>query len=62
MGIKDPTTLKYWLRTIETEGYDDLNEWEKDFVRSIKIALNLKNSLSTAQEDKLEALYIKITS
>lgn len=60
---KQPLEIhQYWLRTIESEYSDDLNEWEANFVVSMRTKLNhMKTSLTDKEEAALERLYEKAT-
>ena len=60
---KQPTEVhKYWLQTIESEYSDDLNEWEANFVVSMRMKLgHMKAPLSDKEEAALERLYEKAT-
>ena len=52
---------KYWIKTILSEGSDDLTEWEADFVMATRMTLQNGQPISDKQEAVIEKLYEKIT-
>ena len=56
------SVLRQWLRDIETEASDKLNDWENSFISQITLRLDQGYQLTKAQEDKLEQIYVKHTS
>lgn len=58
---RDPKLLKHWIDVIIDEASDELYDWEWSFMDSIEIYLD-KRTLTEAQEDKLEQIYVKHTS
>lgn len=61
MSKPDPNHL-HWLETILTEALDELNEWETNFINDIAIRLWHGNTLTSAQAEKLEQIYVSKTS
>lgn len=52
---------KYWLETILSEASDSLNEWETDFIESIRLKLLYDRELSDRQAQILERIYAEKT-
>lgn len=62
MNKHDIEVHKYWLKTIESEYSDSLNDWEADFVVSMRMKLNhMQAKLTDKEEAALERLYEKAT-
>lgn len=53
--------LRYWIDTIINEASDNLNEWEMKFIEDMCARIDLKISLTQAQEAKLEQIYANKT-
>jgi len=58
---KDKEILQHWIDVILDEASDELDDWESSFLESIQNRLHY-NTLTEAQESKLEDLYVKHTS
>lgn len=59
--MSDIETHKYWLETILTEASDSLNDWESNFIDSLKIRLDHNRELSPRQAEILERIYAEKT-
>lgn len=54
--------LEQWINDILTEASDDLNDWETKFIDDMMVKVANRWSLTQAQEEKLESIYVKRTS
>lgn len=55
-----PKVYRDWTDKIMRE-FDKLNGWEQNFIWAINYQLNKKQSLSQAQAEKLENIYVERT-
>lgn len=54
-------TYQSWVKAIQEEASDDLNEWEATFVEDIGRKLDRGWILTQSQADKLESIYAEKT-
>lgn len=54
--LNDKSVIKAWIDTVNKEGRN-LTKWEVDFMESITEQFELRESISTKQEEILERIY-----
>ena len=53
--------LEAWLKAIQEEASDTLNDWETNFIEDISVRVANRWSLSERQEKRLEFIYAEKT-
>lgn len=57
-----PEVLRQWMHDIIEESQDELTPWELKFVGDMETILNMGHTLTQAQQEKLEHIYVMYTS
>lgn len=59
--VYGPAVLRSWIEALERYPSRELTPWEETFVRSVRVQLELRGSLSARQIATLERLYAEAT-
>lgn len=57
---REPRVISHWLRTIHEDGFG-LSKWEEEFIESVALQFEERESISNKQEEILERIYSEKT-